>query len=231
MRIFFFIALFAFIIPAYAAELPAPLAAPLTTAGQKPAPDADGADAAPPVTDNSEDFQVDEPEEDATTATQGEPEPAAPPENLHPLQVDKSKKLDMTVKTMPPAATPKGPADEDADDEIADFEENNPKKNYTNLATLQGLNKITARASTLSVAVGNSIRFGNLEIFVRLCWKSSPEEAPDSKALLDIWEQKPDEDKKQIFYGWMFASSPALSALEHPVYDITVLECKHTESK
>ena len=55
-----------------------------------------------------------------------------------------------------------------------------------------------------------------------------PEEPPESAVFLEIVEIRPDEDPAPLFTGWMFASSPALSALEHPVYDVWVLECKRT---
>jgi hypothetical protein len=98
--------------------------------------------------------------------------------------------------------------------------------NYVDLAVLQGLNKITARISTLEVPLGMSINFGKLEIMLKLCWRSKQDEQPDSKALLEIWEHRSRENREQVFHGWMFASSPGLSVLEHPVYDITILECK-----
>ncbi|MCC7260006.1 MAG: DUF2155 domain-containing protein [Alphaproteobacteria bacterium] len=95
-----------------------------------------------------------------------------------------------------------------------------------NMALLQGLNKVTTKISSVEAPVGTVARFGNLEIIARACWKSPPEEQPESAALLDIWELKPDESPKRIFLGWMFASSPGISSLEHPVYDITVLDCE-----
>ena len=93
-------------------------------------------------------------------------------------------------------------------------------------AVLQGLDKVTARVSTLSVAIGDTVRFGTLEIVVRHCDKRPPEEAPESSAFLDIWQARPGEASVSLFRGWMFASSPALSALEHSVYDIWVLDCE-----
>ena len=93
-------------------------------------------------------------------------------------------------------------------------------------AVLQGLDKVTARVSTLSVAIGETVRFGTLEIAVRYCDKRPPEEAPESSAFLDIWQARPGEVSVSLFRGWMFASSPALSALEHSVYDIWVLDCE-----
>lgn len=99
-------------------------------------------------------------------------------------------------------------------------------KDFTDQVSLQALNKITARVSTLTLSLDQKATFGNLEIALLKCWKSPPEEQPEHKALLEIWEQVPGEKKKEIFKGWMFASSPALSALEHPVYDITLLRCQ-----
>jgi hypothetical protein len=92
-------------------------------------------------------------------------------------------------------------------------------------AKLQGLDKITARVSTIEAVVGEPVAFGALEITVKACDKRPPEEPPESAAYLEIVERKVNEDPKMIFSGWMFASSPAVSALEHPIYDIWVLDC------
>jgi hypothetical protein len=93
-------------------------------------------------------------------------------------------------------------------------------------ATLQALDKITARISTVAVPVGVSKFFGTLEITVDRCAFHPPEEPPESVAFITIRDVGyGDHAPKQIFAGWMFASSPAVSALEHPVYDVTVLAC------
>lgn len=94
------------------------------------------------------------------------------------------------------------------------------------IVVLQGLDKVTARVSTIEAPLGTTVTFGTLEIIARHCDKRPPEETPESAAFLDIWEVRPDEPAKSLFRGWMFASSPALNALEHPVYDIWVLDCK-----
>jgi len=90
---------------------------------------------------------------------------------------------------------------------------------------LQGLDKITARVSTIKVPVGQTVNFGALQITARACDKHPPEEAPEAAAFLEVVEVEPDEKPVLRFSGWMFASSPALSALEHPVYDLVVLDC------
>lgn len=94
-------------------------------------------------------------------------------------------------------------------------------------AVLQGLDKVTARVTTLRVDIGNTVRFGTLEIIVRQCDKRPPEEPPESAAFLDVWEMRPGEPAAGLFRGWMFASSPGLNALEHPVYDVWVLDCEN----
>ncbi|MCH7865856.1 MAG: DUF2155 domain-containing protein [Proteobacteria bacterium] len=98
------------------------------------------------------------------------------------------------------------------------------------IAVLQGMDKVTARVSTIEAPVGEVVKFGALEIIARHCDKRPPEEPPESAAFLDIWEVRRGEAAVSLFRGWMFGSSPALSAMEHPVYDIWVLDCKNRAS-
>jgi hypothetical protein len=93
-------------------------------------------------------------------------------------------------------------------------------------AVLQGLDKITARISTIEAPLDKEVAFGDLRIVVRACQKRPPEEPPESAAFLEIKEAKPGKAATMLFSGWMFASSPAVSALDHPVYDVWVLDCK-----
>ncbi len=95
---------------------------------------------------------------------------------------------------------------------------------------LQGLDKVTARVSTFEARIGETVRFGTLEILPRFCDRAPPEEPPESTAFLDIYEARAGEQRSDLFHGWMFASSPALNPLEHPVYDVWVLECKRTQT-
>ena len=97
------------------------------------------------------------------------------------------------------------------------------------VAVLQGLDKTTARVSRFEAPIDKSVRFGTLSITVRACGKRPPEEPPESAAFLIIDEVRPGGEtavSKRVFSGWMFASSPAVSALEDPVYDVNVLDCK-----
>mgnify|MGYP002515776011 FL=1 len=89
---------------------------------------------------------------------------------------------------------------------------------------LHGLDKITGRLSTMTVNVGEKTTFGALDVYPRVCFAHPPEETPENAAFLDVVERK-EEGQLKLFSGWMFSSSPALSAMEHPVYDVWVVKC------
>lgn len=95
----------------------------------------------------------------------------------------------------------------------------------TGIAHLQWLDKVTARISNFELKLGETTKIGPLSVTLRYCDRTPPEEAPESTAFLEIIEQRTDEEPSQIFMGWMFASSPAVNSLEHPVYDIWLLNC------
>lgn len=114
-----------------------------------------------------------------------------------------------------------------------------------NIAIMRVLNKITTRVSKIHAPIGVTVAFGALRFKTRACHQSAPEDPPESKVLLDIWEDFPDsetselnsaasdaeEKKNLLFGGWMFASSPSSSALEHPVYDLWPLRCEDLKSE
>jgi hypothetical protein len=91
---------------------------------------------------------------------------------------------------------------------------------------LQTLDKATARTMTFEARVGATVQFGPIFIKVRACRSPPPEERTESAAFLQIWENDPKSGAARwIFSGWMFASSPALSSMDHPIYDVWVLGC------
>ena len=97
------------------------------------------------------------------------------------------------------------------------------------VAVLQGLDKTTARVTRFEAPIGETVSFGTLRVTVRACNKAPPEEPPNTNAFLEIDEvhpQEPGSAPLRLFSGWMFASSPALSAMEDPIYDVTLLDCK-----
>lgn len=99
-------------------------------------------------------------------------------------------------------------------------------------AIMQGLDKPNARVQTFNVQVGHNANFGPLNVKVRACKKAPPEETPESVAFVEIDDPRvKDANRQNIYRGWMFASSPALSALEHPIYDVWILDCKNSATK
>ncbi len=91
---------------------------------------------------------------------------------------------------------------------------------------LQSLDKVTARTMTFQARVGATVKFGPLYIKTRACRKPPVAEKPEAAAFLQIWEDNVKTGEPHwVFSGWMFASSPALSAMDHPIYDVWVLDC------
>jgi hypothetical protein len=114
-------------------------------------------------------------------------------------------------------------------------------------AKLRALDKITGNSTDLSVRVGQSVEHGRLKVTLRACHQSSPQDAPEAAAFLEIHSTVPPQPEKAsatpvaqsemnrgplpvgpdglLFSGWMYASTPGLSALEHPTYDVWVINC------
>lgn len=153
---------------------------------------------------------------------------------------------------------------EGGDDDFPEMEQAPQRKPVS--VTVRALDKITARYKDLTAAIGESVKFGSLEITPRFCDKRPPEEFPETTAFLEIFDRDLSRarstalvevrtrdsssgvrsksadavapaaamgsdlpaalDPDRIFAGWMFASSPALNPLEHPVYDVWVIDCK-----
>ena len=92
---------------------------------------------------------------------------------------------------------------------------------------LQGLDKETARILSFGGRVGETVRFRTLDIVIRRCQRTPPDEPPERAAFLQIDDVDPDTGKRTMaFSGWMFKSKPALSAMDHPIYDVWVKDCK-----
>lgn len=96
----------------------------------------------------------------------------------------------------------------------------------TDAVLLQALDKTTGRTSFLTVKVGQPYELGDLVISVQKCMKRPQDETPENTVFLTVMEKE-----EEIFKGWMFSSNPALSAMDHPVYDIWVVECKDPNLK
>lgn len=89
---------------------------------------------------------------------------------------------------------------------------------------LNGLDKVTGRITQFEVVIDRVATFGTFEIRPRFCDKRPPVELPETSVFLEIFDTRSGQ-REQIFSGWMFASSPGLSAVSHPVYDVWVEDC------
>lgn len=94
-----------------------------------------------------------------------------------------------------------------------------------NTAQMQAMDKITGRVSVIEAPVNSEIRFGSFSIVVRACKTRPPEETPENYAFVDVVDNYNGENPVNIFKGWMLSSSPALNAVEHPIYDVWLLQC------
>lgn len=90
---------------------------------------------------------------------------------------------------------------------------------------MQSLDKVTARTVTFEAKVGSTIKFGPIYIKIQACRKPPPIERPEAAAFLQIWQATAAKKPEWIFSGWMFASSPSLSPMDHPIYDVWVIDC------
>jgi hypothetical protein len=94
------------------------------------------------------------------------------------------------------------------------------------VAVFSGLDKITGRIISFDVYVGETVQFGALQVTPRICYSRPLTEKPKTTSFLEVDEITLDRNIRRIFTGWMFADSPGLNAVEHPVYDIWLTGCK-----
>jgi hypothetical protein len=93
-----------------------------------------------------------------------------------------------------------------------------------------GLDKITGRITTFEAAINETVQFGALQVTPRACYTRAPTETPNTDAFIEVNEVTLQGEVKPIFGGWMFASSPGLHAIEHPIYDVWLTDCKGAAS-
>lgn len=92
-------------------------------------------------------------------------------------------------------------------------------------AVFAGLDKITGRTTKFDAAIGETVQFGALQVTPRACYTRPATEATNTDAFVEVDEVTLQGDIKRIFTGWMFASSPGLHAVEHPIYDVWLTDC------
>src|SRR5690349_20461598 len=156
----------------------------------------------------------------------------APPPGQRPQQ-------DVSTPSQPPTALPPGPgsprnapqqantAPQPNDEVVVEP----PPQRITNpTAIFSGLDKITGRIISFDVAINETVQFGALQVTPRICYSRPPTETPNTDAFVEVDEVTLQGEIKRIFTGWMFAASPGLHAVEHPIYDVWLTDCKGAQN-
>jgi hypothetical protein len=97
------------------------------------------------------------------------------------------------------------------------------------IAIFAALDKVTGRISHLEIPINQTVQFGALKVTPRVCNTRPPTEAPHTSSFVEVDEIKLNGEVERIFTGWMFADSPGLHAVEHPVFDVWLTNCKTNE--
>ena len=147
-------------------------------------------------------------------------EPAAPPPGATP----------QPLPGLPPGqrqprgtAQPGDAAPQPGDEVVTEM----PSQKIANpTAVFSGLDKITGRIITFDVAINETVQFGALQVTPRVCYTRPPTEAPNTDGFAEVEEITLQGEVRRIFTGWMFAASPGLHAIEHPIYDVWLVDCK-----
>lgn len=100
------------------------------------------------------------------------------------------------------------------------------KDGVKRMAILRGLDKITGQAVNIDAPVGVPVTYATLTIAAHYCYSTPPSETPQTTAFLTIVDRRPDKPENRVFSGWMWASSPSLNAMQHPLYDVWVISCR-----
>ena len=92
---------------------------------------------------------------------------------------------------------------------------------------LRGLDKSTGKPTNIAAPIGKPVQFATLTITARYCYSTPASETPETSAFVQIDDHRPDQSQKRIFSGWMYASSPGLNGVQHPLYDVWVINCSN----
>ncbi len=156
----------------------------------------------------------------------GAGQPTAPqPRRPQPAQPAQPAQRPPVPAQVPPAAqvpAPPVPGDTDGDMVVQP-----PTQKIANaFATFAGLDKITGRITSFDVGLGETAQFGALQVTPRVCYTRPANETQNTTSFAEVNEVTLKGEAKRIFTGWMFAASPGLHGVEHPIYDVWLIGCK-----
>ena len=101
-----------------------------------------------------------------------------------------------------------------------------PEKIPNPIAVFAGLDKVTGRIVSFEVLIDETVQFGALQVTPRVCYTRPPTEAPLTTGFVEVDEVMLNNKVRRIFSGWMFADSPSINAVEHPIYDVWLTDCR-----
>jgi hypothetical protein len=183
-----------------------PGARPSSAIEAQPLPPPPGASLAPAGPDQGQQ----QPPVQRARATPGIAAPQPQPANLAPGQPG-------SPPSLPPDTAPQ------PDDTV--ITEMPSQKIANGRAVFSGLDKITGRIISFDAAIGETVQFGALQVTARVCYTRPPTESANTDAFIEVDEVTLQGEIKRIFTGWMFAASPGLHAVEHPIYDVWLTDC------
>ncbi|MCC6890792.1 MAG: DUF2155 domain-containing protein [Hyphomicrobiales bacterium] len=150
-----------------------------------------------------------------------------PPPPQYPPQSQPAPQTRPAPPTVPIARPPRQPTEippPPPDDEVV---EGPPAQRVVHpVAVFSGLDKITGRIINFPVEIGETVQFGALQLTTRACYTRPPTETANTDAFVEVDEVTLQGEVKRIFTGWVFASSPGLHAIEHPIYDVWLTDCR-----
>jgi hypothetical protein len=153
-------------------------------------------------------------------------QPLPPPPGTEPTQQQSAFPTGLPPGQRQPRSAPQQPgnvAPQPGDEVVTEL----PSQKIINpTAVFSGLDKITGRIISFDVAINETVQFGALQVTPRVCYTRPPTETPNTDAFVDVQEITLQGEVRRIFGGWMFAASPGLHAVEHPIYDVWLTDCK-----
>jgi hypothetical protein len=157
---------------------------------------------------------------------QAQPLPPPPGATAAPPPAQRARVSPPPANAQQPAnPPPPQPADAAPQSDDTVVTETPTQKIPNGRAVFSGLDKITGRIISFDAAIGETVQFGALQVTARACYTRPPTEATNTDAFVDVDEVTLKGEIRRVFTGWMFASSPGLHAVEHPIYDVWLTDC------
>ena len=158
----------------------------------------------------------------------GGPTPGVPPGQRPSTRGTPQNGAPQNAAVPPNGAVPQTPATLQPGDQVVS--EPPAQKIVNKKATFSGLDKITGRIINFDEDVGETVQFGALRVKTDACYTRPATEASNTDAFVEVDEITLQGEVKRIFSGWMYAASPGLHGVEHPIYDIWLVECKDPQT-